>query len=82
MYKDKENSFRLYTQVRQYELSNLRIEWKSRQEAVATFRKKWDFSGRKRFSGDEIECLTLVNTGERWQITTERELKVFHRYKG
>jgi len=82
VHKDKEYSLWLYTRVRQYELSDLRIEWRSPQEAVATFRKKWDFAGRKKFSGDEIESLTLVNAGGKWLIKAERELKVFRRYKG
>jgi hypothetical protein len=80
--KDKEYSFWLYTRVHRYELSNLRIQWHSPREAVATFRKTWDFSGRKRFSGDEIEALTLVKTESGWRIKTERELKVFRRFRG
>jgi UV DNA damage repair endonuclease len=80
VYKDKKYSFWLYTRVHQYDLRDLRIQWRSANEAVATFRKKWDFSGRKRFSGDEIEALTLVRTGAGWQIKTEREVKVLHRY--
>jgi hypothetical protein len=82
VYKDKEYSFWLYNRVHQYDLRDLRIQWLSPAEAVATFRKTWDFSGRKRFSGDEIEALTLVKTNDGWRIKTERELKVFRRSKG
>ena len=55
-----------------YRLSGLTITPVSENRAIATFRKHWQTSGRRRFAGEEDERMTLVRTDGAWQISSEQ----------
>jgi hypothetical protein len=73
---EKAQMFAKYPHINKYELRNVRLNSRSRDKAVVTFRKDWDTSGRTRFAGSEQQRLTLRRSGGSWQITGEEELKV------
>jgi ketosteroid isomerase-like protein len=61
-----------YGRLDVYRISGIAITPVSDSRAVATFRKHWQTSGRKRSSGDEEERMTLVQTDGTWQISSEQ----------
>jgi hypothetical protein len=61
-----------YGRLEVYRISGLGITPVSDSRAVATFRKHWQTSGRKRSAGDEEERMTLVRTNGTWQISSEQ----------
>jgi hypothetical protein len=79
--RDKANFARRYPSVREYDVSDIGIDFESRTRAVASFRKRWDVAGTSSFSGEEIEQLTLQRSGRQWLIISEQELKVIKRKK-
>jgi|HubBroStandDraft_1064217.scaffolds.fasta_scaffold04723_7 hypothetical protein len=61
-----------YGRLDVYRISGLAITPVSDSRAVATFRKHWQWSGRKRSAGEEDERMTLVQAGGAWQISSEQ----------
>jgi NAD(P)-dependent dehydrogenase (short-subunit alcohol dehydrogenase family) len=61
-----------YGRLDAYRLSGIGITPVSDSRAVATFRKYWQTSGRKRSAGEEEERMTLVRTAGVWQISSEQ----------
>jgi len=55
-----------------YGISGLAITPVSDSRAIATFRKHWRFSGRRRPAGEEEERMTLVRTEGAWEISSEQ----------
>jgi hypothetical protein len=55
-----------------YRIAGLGITPVSDSRAVATFRKHWQTSGRRRSAGEEEERMTLVRTEGVWQISSEQ----------
>lgn len=70
-----------YGKLDVYRISEVRIEPGGSDRAIATFRKHWQTSGRRKFAGEERERLTLVRTAGRWQIAAEEELKLYWVHK-
>jgi len=66
-----------YPDFNRYEIRDVKLESKSPNRAVVTFRKDWDTSGNSRFAGSERQRLTLHKAAGSWQITGEEELKVY-----
>jgi hypothetical protein len=61
-----------YGRLDVYRISGLTITPVSDSRAVATFRKHWQTSGRRRTVGEEAERMTLVRTAGAWQISSEQ----------
>ena len=55
-----------------YRISGLAVTPVSDTRAVATFRKHWQTSGRRRSSGEEAERMTLIRTDGAWLISSEQ----------
>jgi serine/threonine protein kinase len=65
------NSIELQTSQPEISLSN------DGRTATMTFRKSWNFRGAQNSSGEVLQELRWVKTGEGWKITGERDLGVF-----
>ncbi|HYE25524.1 MAG TPA: nuclear transport factor 2 family protein [Clostridia bacterium] len=76
--RDKQQFFATYSDIRRLEIANLRFERNTRG-LEATFRKMWDFSGSRSFSGEVVSRLTFRNVDGRWVIASERERLVWSR---
>jgi hypothetical protein len=63
--------------VRVLRISDVAITSVYDGRAAATFRKHWETTGRRPFSGEERERLTFVNTDDGWKIAREEELRVY-----
>lgn len=74
---EKRRLLERYPNVNRYELRNVKLESRTGDRAVVTFRKDWDTSGRERFAGSEAQRLTLERAGATWQIVREEEIKVY-----
>jgi len=61
-----------YGRLDVYRITGLGITPVSDSRAIATFRKHWRFSGRRRPAGEEEERMTLVRTEGAWQISSEQ----------
>jgi len=61
-----------YGRLDVYRISGLGITPVSDSRAIATFRKHWQFSGRRRPAGEEEERMTLVRAAGAWQISSEQ----------
>jgi hypothetical protein len=61
-----------YGRLDVYRIYGLTITPVSDSRAVATFRKHWQTSGRRRSVGEEAERMTLVRTNGAWQISSEQ----------
>ncbi len=61
-----------YGRLEAYRISGLTTTSFGNSQAVATFRKHWQFAGRARSSGEEAERMTLVLAKGNWQITSEQ----------
>jgi len=55
-----------------YRISGVGITPVNDTRAVATFRKHWQFSGRRHSAGEEEERMTLVRNADLWQISSEQ----------
>jgi len=55
-----------------YRLAGLGITPVSDTRAVATFHKRWQTSGRRKWSGEELERMTLVRNDGAWEISSEQ----------
>lgn len=64
-----------------YRISDVKITPVSDGRAVATFRKTWRTSGRRRFAGEEQERMTLVRHEDAWQISSEQQEKIYWQRK-
>jgi len=60
-----------------YRISDVRITPVSDGRAVATFRKSWRTSGRRKFAGEEQERMTLVRDQDAWRISSEQQEKIY-----
>jgi hypothetical protein len=61
-----------YAHLDVFRVSGLAVTPVSDSRAVATFRKHWQTSGRRRTAGDEEERMTLVRTESAWRISSEQ----------
>ena len=60
-----------------YRISELKITPVSDARAVATFRKSWRTSGRRKSAGEEQERMTLVRNQGDWRISSEQQEKIY-----
>jgi hypothetical protein len=76
---DKKKAFEKYTSIK-VQLSNISINPSTDgQTAVAAFDKEWDFTGAENdTSGKVRQQLRLKKNGEVWEITAEKDLKVYY----
>ena len=77
VHRDKARMMQTYPNVTKYEISDVRLENHSGDEAVVSFRKDWDMSGRRRFAGAERQRLKLRRIAGDWKIVSEEETKVY-----
>jgi hypothetical protein len=75
--REKARMMELYPKVSRYEISDVRLESQKNDEAVVSFRKEWDMSGDRPFSGAERQRLKLRRISGDWKIVSEEELKVY-----
>jgi hypothetical protein len=61
-----------YGRLDVYRLTGMAITPVSDSRAVATFRKHWQVSGRRRSAGEEEERMTLVRADGAWRISSEQ----------
>ena len=73
---EKQRIFRIYPDVKKYEIHDIRLESLNGDRAVVTLRKDWDLSGVRRYAGSESQRLGLRKLSQGWQIVHEEELKV------
>ena len=73
----KSNALRDAGTVRTYSIDNLNTHFDGTSAATVTFDKTWDFAGRIRHTGKVRGELKFEKHGDRWQIVSERDLKVY-----
>lgn len=75
---DKLRAFRTYSSM-SIRITNMSVDVAgSGETATAFFDKEWVFSGSHRSSGKVRQQLKFQNSGGRWLITSERDLKVYY----
>lgn len=79
--KSVDQMLKRYGRLDIYKISDLQVTPAGRGRAIATFRKRWQTSGRKKFAGEERERLTLAKVDGSWEITSEEEQKLFWVHK-
>jgi hypothetical protein len=75
--KEKSRMMAAYPEVNRYEISDVRVESNTGDEAVVSFRKEWEMTGNRRFSGAERQRLRLRRIGADWKIVGEEETKIY-----
>jgi hypothetical protein len=75
--REKARMMELYPEVKQYDISDVRVESSKEDEAVVTFRKDWDMRGDRRFAGSERQRLKLRKFAGDWKIVSEEETKLY-----
>jgi ketosteroid isomerase-like protein len=75
--KEKSRMMAAYPEVNRYEISDIRVESNTGDEAVVSFRKEWEMTGNRRFSGAERQRLRLRRFGGDWKIVGEEETKIY-----
>lgn len=75
---DKLRAFRTYSTM-SIRITNMNVDVSgSGESATALFDKEWVFSGSQRSAGKVRQQLKFQNSGGRWLITSERDLKVYY----
>jgi len=59
-----------------YRISELQLSYVASDRAVATFRKRWQTSGSRKYAGEQQEQLTRVRNQGAWQIAAEERQKI------
>jgi hypothetical protein len=75
--QQKEHDYSQIGAVRQFQISNVRIQHEGPNRAIVRFDKTWDYGQRSQFAGSEQAQLTLAKIGGQWRITGEKEGKVY-----
>jgi hypothetical protein len=75
--KEKARMMQAYPEVNKYEISDVKVESNTGDEAVVSFRKEWDMNGNRRFSGAERQRLRLRRIDGEWKIVAEEETKIY-----
>jgi hypothetical protein len=57
-------------------LSAIRVTPLGDDRAVVTFRKRWQTSGARVYSGETQERITLARQSDDWKIASEQEVRV------
>ena len=79
--KSVEQMIKRYGRLDIYKITDLQVTPAGRGKAIATFRKRWQTSGRKKFAGEERERLMLAKADGSWEITSEEEEKLYWVHK-
>jgi len=64
-----------------YRLSDVKISQVAEDRAVASFRKHWQTTGRRKSAGEEQERMTFVRDQGRWQISSEQQERIYWSHK-
>lgn len=75
--QEKQRDYAQIGEVRQFQISNVRIQHQGPNRAVVRFDKTWDYGQRSQFAGSEQAQLTLTKISGQWRITGEKEGKVY-----
>jgi Restriction endonuclease len=73
--------FAAYNEVKRFALSPMYFTRLPKSQVSAEIDREWSFSGKKSFSGRELEELTFVQVDGQWRISSEIERKVYWRRK-
>lgn len=74
---EKARLFREYPEIRQFEISNLRLQSLKGNEAVVTFDKRWDTVGKSRYAGAGQGRMRLQLINAQWKIVGEEDTRVY-----
>lgn len=76
---DKQRALDFYDDIN-IKISNLNVTPdETGEKATAVFDKEWNFEGEGRFSSGKVQQqLQLAKIGEKWRITSERDLKTYY----
>ncbi len=76
---DKQKAFSKYNSIK-VQLSNMSVSPNSDgKSAVVVFDKEWNFSGADDNSSGKVkQQLKLIKSGEKWLISSEKDLKVYY----
>jgi hypothetical protein len=77
---NKSRAFSEIDEIRQFELSNINIDFEGAETGTVTFDKSWDttLSSGKRYAGSEMERLKVAVIDGSWRIKSEEELKIYN----
>jgi hypothetical protein len=74
---EKQKLFRGVSEVRKFDIRDVRVESFDPERAVVTFRKDWDLRGSRRTAGAERQRLTLGWMDGGWKIIGEQEIRIY-----
>lgn len=70
-------AFARYESIAKLSLANVVFEDMGSGRATATLDKEWDFRGVKGFAGSEKQEMVFLKNEGRWQIASEKEVRVY-----
>ncbi len=78
--KNREKTLSQVGEIRELNIDNVHVKQDRPDHAIATFDKSWDFGGG--YSGKVKQQLDLRKLDGTWQITAERDVRVYRLHTG